>query len=419
MSPLFVQNAVVSAYGAGARLVRNGRLFRRFLDELMDSQWYSEDEFAELQREKLTFLIRHCYETVPYYREVMRERNLTPDDVRAPEDLPKLPLLTKEAVRTRARELTSERPIGGRARPSASSGTTGTPLVTIRDARSIAFEQASIWRHWRIVGLPMWYRRATLRGHPVVPAAQTDPPFWRVNRPENQLVMSAFHLSRKTAPAFVEALRRFRPRALEALPSAVFFLAQEMLALGETVKLDCVLTGSEPVYPSHRKVIEEAFACELFDFYGLSERASFAFECPEHTGLHLSPEYGVTEFVGRVDGLSEIVGTGLNNFAMPLIRYRTGDYVKPLDLECPCGRKMTLLGPMETRVGGSLRLPDGRFLPFSLINYAFMGLKRIRKTQIVQETLDWLVVRFVPGERFSGDDRANLVSSLKHYEQEH
>jgi phenylacetate-CoA ligase len=418
-SPIFVQNAVVSAYGAASRRLRNGRAFRRLLDELMSTQWYSEEEFEVFQNETLSQLMRHCYETVPYYRAIMEERGLRPEDVSTAADLPKLPLLTKEIVRTRAEELKSERPRPGRIYPTSSSGTTGTPLQTVRDMGSTVFEQASLWRHWRIVGLDLGYRRATLRGHPIVPREQTKPPFWRLNRPENQMIMSAFHLRRENASAFIEGLRRFRPDALETIPSAGYFLAREILDRGETLKLRCVLIGSEPLYPSHREAIEKAFDCEAFDFYGLSERVSFALECTEHTGLHLTPEYGVTEFVdpswNAGEGLKEIVGTGLNNYAMPLIRYRTGDYAKPLGTECPCGRKMPLLGPMETRVGGTLQLPDGRFLPYPLINYAFMGLEHIRKTQLVQETLDHIVVRLVPDGAFSGTDREKLIANMKEY----
>jgi phenylacetate-CoA ligase len=418
-SPILVQNAVVSAYGFASRRLRNGRAFRRVLDELMRTQWCTEEEFEALQNRKLSRLIHHCYDTVPYYRSVMDERGLKPEDVSTTADLPKLPLLTKEIVRTRSVELRSKAPPRGKVYPSSSSGTTGTPLETLRDMSSIVFEQASLWRQWRIVGLGPGFRRATLRGHPVVPRDQARPPFWRINRPENQMIMSAFHLRRENAPAFIEALRWFRPDALETIPSAGYFLAREILDRGEVVRLKCVLIGSEPLYPMHREAIERAFDCEAFDFYGLSERASFAFECTEHTGLHLTPEYGVTEFIepswDAGGGLKEIVGTGLNNYIMPLLRYRTGDYAKPLGVECPCGRKMPLLGPMETRVGGTLQLPDGRFLPYPLINYAFMGLEHIRKTQLVQQTLDHIVVRLVPDGAFSGGDRETLIAKMKEY----
>lgn len=408
---------MVTAYGLAQRLARNGRGFRDHLAALEKSQWYSEAEFLELQREKLASLIRHAYDKVPYYRGVMKERGLTPDDVRDPSDLQKLPYLTKEIVRTRYAELVSEDAGRRRTRESASSGTTGTPLVTLRDQNSIEFEQASLWRHWGIGGLPLFGRRASLRGQPVVPPNQTTPPFWRSNLAESQLVMSGFHLSFEAGPAFAGAIRDFGARALEALPASAYFLAESMLAHGVRLDLDLVLTGSEPIYPMHREVIERAFGCKVFDFYGISERVAFGMECDRHTGLHVAPEYGIVELVDpefrHEEGVREVVGTGLNNYAMPLIRYRTEDFTKPLDLECPCGRKMPLLAPFETRVTGMLVTPNGRVMAYALVNYAFMGLKNIRKSQIVQEAPDDVVVRIVAGGEFSEEDRESVIGRLE------
>ncbi len=417
-SPILVQDAAVSAYGLASRFLRNGAGFRRVLSELEKSQWSSEEAFRELQRVRLSKLIKHCYAKVPYYRGVMQERGLKPDDVRTPEDLTKLPFLTKEIVRERGRDLVREDLGRRRVYHGVSSGSTGTPLTTLRDAYCVNFEQASIWRQWKAAGLPFGFRRATLRADPVVPLEQSEPPFWRYNRSDNQLILSAFHLSRERTRLYVAALKAFRPAALQAIPSAAYFLAAEMLNIGETVDLQCVLTGSEPLYPSHRETIEEAFGCKVFDFYGQSERVCFAMECPEHTGLHLTPEYGITELVEpgwNAGPLRELVATGLNNYAMPLLRYRTGDFVEPVADNCPCGREMPLLGPIEVRIGGAILLPDGRFLPWVLLSLSVYGLTQVRKTQFVQESIDRLVVRIVPGDSFSGSDRETLITNIKRY----
>lgn len=419
-SPLFIQNAVVSAYGAGTRLARNGRLFRRFLDELMDSQWYSEEEFAELQREKLTRLVRHCYERVPYYRSVMKERGLAPKDVRESSDLAKLPYLTKEILRTRSEEFLAEGVARSRLFVGETSGTTGTPLTFYRDVHNVVFEQASIWRHWLIAGLPMWGRRATLRGDAVVPVRQTGPPFWRPNPAEHQLIMSSFHLSRATAKDYAAVLRGFRPRALQAYPSSAYFLARAMLEVGESASADIIFTGSEPVYEPQREVIERTFSGRVFDFYGVAERVVFAMECPRHRGLHVAPEYGILELAEPTqehgEGLFEIVGTSLNNFAMPIIRFRTGDLTAPLDPgPCPCGRSMPLIQAIETRAGDMIVTPEGRHVTFSGLTHAFMGLANIRRSQLVQEAVDRLNVRIVPARSFGGTDRDNLIAGLRTY----
>jgi len=418
-SPLFVQNAVVSAHGLYSRVARGGPSFRRALAELLESQWFSEEAFAEIQNARLAALVEHCYRRVPYYRNVMRERGLSPSDITTVDDLPKLPLLTKEDVRTRAAELVREDL--GRAPVSIgnTSGTTGTPLRLVRDHPSVVFEQATIWRHWTIDGLPLWGRRAKLQGDSILPSGANEPPFWRTNAPENQLVMSSFHISLETAPHYARALRAFAPRAITAYPSSVYFLAKTLLELDERVEVPLIFTNSEPVYAKQREVIEEAFSGKVYDVYGQAERVVYAMECPERTGLHVAPEYGVLELVepegGDAGGLLEVVGTSLANYAMPLLRYRVGDLARPLETGCACGRKMPLLSGIETRVSDMILTPEGRQLPFSGMTHAFMGLRHIRKSQLVQDAVDHIHVKVVPGDAFSEDDRRAMVERITNY----
>ncbi len=414
-----MQNLVVSSYGMAGRFVRNGSEFRKILDELAESERYTAEQFQALQDEKLRHLIEHCYEYVPFYREAMLARGLAPVDISTTADLAKLPYVTKEDVRTRMNDFLSTALERGRLYPSTSSGTTGTPLELVRDQYSVSFEQASLWRHWRIAGVPLWGRRATLRGHPVVPQRQTRPPYWRVNHAENQLIMSGFHLSDERARDFANAIRAFGAMALEAIPSPAYFLARAMLEQNIRLELRCVITGSEPLYPEHRPVIEEAFGCRVFDFYGQSERVCFGMECERHTGLHLAPEYGIVEYLepewDHDEGLVEIVGTGLNNYKMPLVRYRTEDYISTHPDPCPCGRAMPLLPPLDTRAGGILRTPDGRNIAYSLVNYAFMGTKNFRKSQIIQDDLDRIRVKIVPADEYTEQDGKHLVEKLSSY----
>jgi len=152
-SPVIAQSAIVSLYGLAGRIVRNGAQFRQILGELEESEWYSADQFQAMQDEKLCKLIAHCHEYVPFYRSAMQERGLVPGDISTTADLSKLPYVTREDLRTRTEEFLSTAPERGRFYPSTSSETTGTPLKLLRDQYSVSFEQASLWRHWRIAGV--------------------------------------------------------------------------------------------------------------------------------------------------------------------------------------------------------------------------------------------------------------------------
>jgi phenylacetate-CoA ligase len=416
-SPVFVQEAAITGWGLATRLMRRGKVFRRELDELEKSQWFSPDEFEALQNERLAALVRHCYEKVPYYRRVMKELGLTPADVTTVPDLSKLPYLTKEIVRTEADALLPEDLGRFGVYRSKTSGTTGTPLKLVRDLASINTEYAFIWRAWRSFGFDLGDSRAIYRGDFIVPPEQTEPPYWRHNRAEQQLFCSMLHLSPATAAHYFAAMRRFEPKALEAFPTGADYLARLAREQGERLDVDYVLTSSEPIPPDMRKRIEDTFSCEVVDYYGQAERVSFAMECPEHTGLHVAPEYGVTELVepdgDAPEGTREIVGTPFINYSMPLLRYRTGDLTVPMETECPCGRKMPLIAPIETRVGANIILQDGRCVSYLALTRVFGPLANIRRSQLIQDRVDHIRVKVVPGSGFSGDDADSIRTGIR------
>lgn len=418
-APVALQTAIVTAYGAASRLARNGPAFHRALEELAESEWMSEAEWSNLQDRRLRELVAHCYEHVPYYRRVFDSHGISASDIATTADLQKLPILTKDEIRRHRADLVSDDAASGRTYIGMTSGTTGTPMEYIRDERSVIQEQAFIWRHWKLAGLPLWGRRATLRGDAIIPVAQTRPPYWRMNAAENQLVMSSFHLSRASVPEYVGALERFKPVALQAYPSSIYYLAQTMLELGLRLSVPLVFTASEPVYPKQRTVIEDALGCSIFDFYGQAERVVFAMECCEHAGMHIAPEYGVAELVEpegpHPAGTYEIVGTGLLNRAMPLIRYRTGDLTRELETTCACGRSTPKITSIETRAGDLIVTPDGRFLTFAGLTHAFMGLSNMTKSQLIQDAADHVLLRIVPSPEYADSDGAAASARLSDY----
>lgn len=416
-SPVLVQNAATTLQGLATRLLRRGRAFGRTLSVLEESQWLSSEEHARAQDERAAALMRHCYEKVPYYRRVMRERGLTPDDVTSAEDLKKLPFLTKEIVREEGDNLVREDVGRFRVHHTGTSGTTGTPLRLTRDLDSITAERAFVWRAWRAAGLRLSDRLAVMRGDFIVPPAVTRPPYWRHDLARRQLLLSMLHLSPETAGDYFDAIRAFGPRAFWTFPSGIDYLARLARERGEDIHLDFVLTSSEPLYPSTRALAEDVFSCRVVDYYGQAERAVFAMECEERSGLHVAPEYGVTELVEpeeeAPEGLLEIVGTPFLNYAMPLVRYRTGDLARPMEGECACGRRMQLISPIETRVGGDVVLPDGRRIAYLALTRLFAKLESVRKSQVIQDRPDHLLVKVVPGSGFGQAERESIATGIR------
>src|SRR4029077_13217882 len=234
---------------------------------------------------------------------------------------------------------------------------------------------------------------------------------------ENQLACSAAHMSDETMPYYVRAIRDFRPAIVWGYPSTVHLPAAHLEARGEDlgVPLKGVFLSSEPVIAWQRSVIEQRFGCPVFDWYGLAEGVVSAGECERHEGYHVSEESSIAEIVPSetVPGASEIVATGLDNFMMPLIRYRTGDAAAWIGDPCACGRELRRLGGVETKVDDMVVTPDGRWISPSVLTFPFKSVRGIVKSQLVQPSAAELVVRRVVDEEYSPTDEVRLLDALR------
>lgn len=412
-----LQSMLLSARGWGRGVLREGAQFRAVRDEIDASQWLSPDDLSKFQDRRLRDLLTCAQENVPFYKRVHATKRC--DFASARDMLFSFPLIDKKVVREEGECLVSflaKKPLI----EINTSGTSGTPITLRQDLSAINRENAFIRRQLTWAGFKDGDRRAWLRGDMVVPASQTTPPFWRYSSSERMLFMSSYHLSDRTARAYLDALRSFDPVIVHAYPSSVGFLARMLEDTGaeyEGTSLKAVVTSSETLAPEQRKNIEERFRCKIYDWYGQSERVAAIGTC-EHGAYHVISDYGYVEFLPAQEGFFEIVGTAYNNAAMPLIRYRTGDYVE-LDGcdKCACGRAFPRVKRVIGRCDDYVKTPDGRRV--GRLDHIFKGADHLLEAQIVQETLDEIILRVVPSpdyETTTGDllirNAQNLLGDL-------
>jgi phenylacetate-CoA ligase len=402
-APLRAQESLIAARAALRARLREGRAFEALRAQVEESQWWSAAELRAYRERRVHELLEFARRHVPYYRE----RASGPE-------LEDWPLLGKAEVRAAGRAMVAERRRGPLIAGST-SGTTGTPLQLWQGLAAINRENAFIWRQLEWAGLKRGERRAWMRSDMVVPVGQREPPYWRLNRAENMQMLSSFHLSEAAAPAYLDALAKFDPVVIQAYPSSIGFLASWMLASGMRYRgaaLCGVVTSSETLSAERRRDISVAFGCPVFDWYGLNERVAAIGTC-ERGRYHLMSDYSHVELLPAGDGTFELVGTGFNNMAMPLIRYRTGDFVRPAPAgeRCVCGRALPLIEAIDGRVNEAVKLADGRVV--GRLTHVFQGLDGILEAQIVQDRPDALAILIVPCAGYSAATEERLVGKLR------
>jgi phenylacetate-CoA ligase len=418
-SPVFLQNAYISLYGRRIRRQRFNRDYDRWVELFERSERWGPGELGDYQDRALASLVAHCYERVPFYRRAMDERRLRPADVATRRDLHKLPIVTKDLIRRDASAFLARGVRAGSLKESPTSGTTGASFTVLWDRETDVLWNAVLWRHRAWSGFRFGTRYASLLGRVVVPLQQTGSPFWRWNRPWNQVLFSSFHLKAANIGAYVDAMRAFGIEALECYPSTGYILARFLEERGERLPLRHLVTSSETLLPIQRELMEKVFGSKVLDYYGMSEAVLFAGECGRSNGYHLHAEMGIAEIVDEggeplpVGRHGRLLGTGLVNRAMPLLRYEMGDVSALRPEGCPCGRRLPRLDPVTTKAEDIVVAPDGRLISSSTLTHPFKPLDRVEKSQIVQEALDRLLIRIVPRPGYGEEDTRHLLREMQ------
>ena len=389
--------------------LRRGKLFHNLLDELEHSERFSHDELIDRQNQKLRDTIRQAYNSVPYYKQLFKRLDLTPEAINTVDDLQLLPVMRKSDIRAGEKQFVSE---AVRLKTkTTTSGTTGTPVTLYRDRYSINLEHASIWRQRRWGGVDLNDTIASLRGDIVAPADADRPPFWRYVPAENCWLMSAYHLCDRFIPNYLEHLRNSQISAIEGYPSAIYRLAGYMRDhQEEPIPVKAVFTSSEELPDYRRRAIEHYFG-RVFDRYGQSERVAHIAMC-ERGNHHYTMDYSVIEFLPtEYSDLYKIVGTTLHNAAMPLIRYDTNDLARISHRTCDCGRAFPVVDSIAGRLEDYIATPAGKSV--GGMGIAFGGVANIVEGQIIQERLDLLRVLIVATADFNDKDRNVLLKNMR------
>ncbi|HEX6980730.1 MAG TPA: phenylacetate--CoA ligase PaaK [Alphaproteobacteria bacterium] len=302
---------------------------RRLLDPI---EIASRDEIAALQTKRLKWTLQHVYRNVPYYRKKFDEAGVHPDDFRRLEDLAKFPFTSKDDLR-------ATYPFGMFAVPRekivrihASSGTTGKPTVVGYTAKDIETWAEVVARSIRAAG-----------GRPgdIVHVAYGYGLFTGglgAHYGAERLGCTVIPMSGGQTEKQVQLIQDFKPQIIMVTPSYMLAIADEFERQGYDPRKSSLLIGihgAEPWTDSMRKEIEERFAIDAVDIYGLSEviGPGVANECIESKdGPTIWEDHFYPEIVDPVTGkpvpdgqVGELVFTSLTKEALPIIRYRTRD----------------------------------------------------------------------------------------------
>lgn len=420
--PMFMQNFMLPLYDLAKGT-------SRFMcsQVLEKTQWLSRKEIDHLQTRNLHALLKYAYETVPYYRKVFKERHLLPGDIKNADDLIKLPVLTKTDIRKNFEDLISRAIPRDQLVPYESGGT-GNPINFYITKEKISWEIAAEFRMYGWAGYRLGDRCFLIWGAPADLSKHKGMITRLTKVLERTTIVDAFVMSDEVLCQFVYSLRKLKPKIVKGYATPIYMVAKCLLENKiSDVRPRAVITSAETLLYSRRKIIEDAFGCPVFDYYGSREVGAVAAECEQHSGYHISAENVVLEFVKKGEHVSSgesgvILVTNLRNFGMPFIRYEIGDVGKPSNEVCSCGRGLPLMSSIEGRLSEFMAVYDkrlGRIVPVSpagpgVIGVALMHVP-LESYRIIQESLDRVVIKAVKGKGYSQKHTDFLISYVRRF----
>ena len=415
--PASFRSVAASLYGYRRRRERYGHDNQRLMEEAKQREYWSADQWQRWREEQLARLLHRAATRVPYYRQQWEERRRRGDKA-SWDELENWPLLDKEPIRVNPRSFVAD---DCETRSMISAATSGTTFKPLRLWWSR--ESARQWYALMEVRCQQWYGRcrndrwAHLGAQWVTPIAQRKPPFWVWNSAFQQLYMSSYHLAPDLVPHYLDAMRRHKVTYLWGYPSSLYTLAKDVLRRGLTdLKMSVAITDAEQLFDYQRETIAKAFQCPVCETYGMNEIVAGASQCA-HGTLHLWPEAGWIEVMENGAKAApgqpgEFVCTGLINMDMPLIRYRVGDRgMLKNDDACACGRTLPALVGLDGRADDVLYTSDGRAL--GRLCTVIQGDIAVYETQLIQEELELVRVKYVPTPEFSKTDEECISNRLR------
>ena len=391
------------------------------LDQLERSEWWPPKILLAHQLRQLENLLGHAARTVPFYRErldvlaPLRRGELTLEKWR------QIPVLKRADFQDVQAEVVSNAvpESHGAVSENTTSGSLGRP-VTIKTTgvTGVFFTAINLRYH-------LWHGRDLsaavcaihpLRKKPQLEASKADTALPWV--PVYYTGRMYFLDSRVPVREQFDWLIRHEPQYLLTQPSNLRALIQHSRETGTVPPgLSQVSTLAEIVEPALRDDCAQAWGATVCDVYSCEELGMVAIQCPDHPHYHVQSESVFVEVLNKrgeacaPGETGRVVATDLHNFAMPLIRYETGDFAE-VGEACPCGRGLPMLSRIMGRQRNMLTLPSGDTMWPSFHASLFVSVARVRQLQLIQHRVDQIEVRLVVAEALTAGQEAKIAENL-------
>jgi phenylacetate-CoA ligase len=399
-----------------------GKRAKVFYLWLKSLEFSSRDELHRLQLRRLRSLLQHAYLTVPYYKRTFDAAGFKPSQIENIADISKIPLLSKQDVRENVHfAMFSDLHDKKEMHKINTSGSTGEPFVCYADKFQLEMRFATTLRALEMSGWKFGDRQLRL-WHQTLGMSRTQAfkerlDAWFMRRH----FIPAFEMSEDSLKSLIKTIEKKKPVLIDGYAESLNFIAIASTSRSKHSPR-AVMSSAQQLTDSTRAQIENQFGAKVLDKYGSREFSGIAYQCLESQHHHVQDESYVLEVLvdgrpAKVGEVGEVVVTDLNNFSMPLIRYRIGDMAIAVDqTPCRCGRPHSQIGAISGRTQALISCTNGVWLPGTFFAHFFKDFDfAVQHYQITQETSEKFTLKLVPKSQFTDVVKGRIIDDLKAY----
>jgi phenylacetate-CoA ligase len=373
------------------------------------SQYWSRQQIDDYQDKKLIEIVQYAGKYVPYYRNLFKEIGLDTTKFRGREDITKIPYLDKDTLRKRTQEFVSDASANYDNQTEKTSGSTGTPLTLVIDQISRINKSAATLRAYFWAGYTPLRKSFLIKG---LSESKKEPYGYDLNT--NRIFLNCSRITKENSIGAAKLINKAKPIFYSGYGRSFIDFHRYISEDGITVPSPKgILCYGESVTPEMRVYLEKNFQTKLYDYYSQAENAVMICEMPDNHKYLMEdffyPEIIDSEGNQSTDGYGELVGTSFYNYSMPLIRYRTRDYIR-LAPSTNTNCAFRAVTNIEGRMDDNILLPDGRKIYFAegAIGYA----NGVITAQIIQDEQDHLIINLIVDENFSESQYPEIEKGL-------
>jgi len=377
-----------------------------YYKQFQKTQYKPYDWQKEKQEKQLKKLINFVSKNVPYYIKLFKTHNINSGNIKTIKDLEKIPILTKQTIKQNWQDFIPKNINKIKYLNGSTGGSTGTPLKYRMSKKDYEKGVALLYRGWGYGDYRLGDKVAVIAGSSLIPFIKSE-----IKKNIQDFILnfrhySSFNMSEENLFKYFNNINRWKPNFLRGYASSIYFFAKFIQNKNLKLKFhpNAIFTTSEKLLKKQRILIELIFRTRVFDEYGVNDGGISGHECSAHNGMHVDTERAIMETVNKngkqiINRQGKLLATSLYNYALPFIRYDTGDLGIVVNKKCVCRKKSFLIKNVSGRVTDFLKLNNVTI--GSPVLTVLMGKSDIEQYQIIQIGSSSIIIKIIEGDDYN------------------